>query len=345
MSMYQQKLMNNKKIFLINNNQPIEFLEKNILEAPYVSLSESFSSARFRGTKILKKDNKYHIITWQRNIARLQKMDVSLPTIVSLLLDNEMIIKSISLSESFAGSQGISCSYKYLFKILKQNLLGKKFDLNNKKLFAIDKLHCVHLYEILSAALSSMEEIKIKNLDEFDEVETSQAFEEGNDIKFVDYQQTNNGLFLNWEIIFYNYKKTLKFNANGEIKKIDNLNVVFRFIRDEDKDIYFNQVINGDTNKSIISQLLKFAIHCRQIIINQIGVKNDFLHSNSLPISFIGLIIQSLGIVIFSNNYNYIQHILAALQRKDDKPMCIGIAKNIEEAQIHFPQFSVEDLY
>jgi len=345
MSIYQKNLMTDKKIFLIKNNESIKSIEKSILDAPYISLSETFSSIRYRGTKIVKKDNNYHIITWQRNIARLQKMDVSLPTIISITLNDQLIIQSIMLNKSFAGSQGISCCYQYLLRILQQRLTGQKFTIDNKHLFMIDNLHCIHLHEILVAALSSMEELIINNLNEFEEVETGQSFEDGEDIKFLNYQQSSHGFFLNWEIMFHNYKKKLKFNRNGEIEKIHNINVSFRLIKNNKEDIYINQLINGDTNKNVISQLLKFTIKCKKIIIKELEIKTDFFHSNLLPVSLVGLIIQSLGIIIFSNNYNYFQYILAALQRKNDKPFCIGIVKNIEEAQKYFPQFRIEDLY
>ena len=63
--------------------------------------------------------------------------------------------------------------------------------------------------------------------------------------------------------------------------------------------------------------LTRFALKCWKSLNDKIGLKRGLYNNNILPVSIVGLIVQSVGIVDFSDNYNYIQHLLAALQRRD----------------------------
>lgn len=344
MIMFWEEPMVNSNIFLIENHLPIEIIRKKVVDAPYMALGKVFTTSRFRGTKIARKEDGYEIIAWQRNIARLQKMDVSLPTVISLSLDNEMVVKSAFIDESFAGSQGISCCYKYLKRILQQNLEGEKFVFENKQIISLDRLHCVHFHEVLIGALSLIEVFNGKNLKEYDEVETGQAVIDGNDLKIIDYQKFSDGRFINWEIILHDYKKKLQFGINGEVKKITDLAITFKVRLDNGEEDYMEYRIDAEHNM-VISALSRFAMKCWKTLNHKMGFPKGLSNNNLLPLSIIGLIIQSVGIIIFSDNYNYIQHLLAALQRKGDKPLCIGIAKNIKEMSQYFPRFKVEDLY
>ena len=53
-------------------------------------------------------------------MAEVQNYDVVLPTIISIKLDNNSVLRQIELDECFKGSQGIPCSYKFLNRRLQQ---------------------------------------------------------------------------------------------------------------------------------------------------------------------------------------------------------------------------------
>jgi hypothetical protein len=332
------------EIFLIDNGLPLEKIKSRVIKAPYPAFGKTFTTARFRGIKIVKVAAGYEIVTWQRNIARMQKMDVSLPTIITLALDDELTIRSLTLDQSFAGSQGISCCHKYLQKMMRQSLEGKKFVSANKQLIAVERLHCVHTHEVLLGALSLLENFRERNLPEYGEVETGQAVPDGQDLKIIDYQQYCDGLAIHWEIVLYDYQKKIHFGIDGAVEKISDLTLSFSVSLNNVKADFFTDRIDAE-DKTVIVPLARFALKCWKSLREKIGVKRGLYNNNILPVSIVGLLIQSVGIVAFSDNYNYIQHILAALQRKEGKPLCVGIAKDLTEIHDCFPQFEMEDLY
>jgi hypothetical protein len=332
------------KIFLFDNHLPLKSVKTQVIKAPYGAFGKTMTTARFRGIKIVKSAAGYEVVTWQRNIARMQKMDVSLPTVITLSLDEELKVKALTLDESFAGSQGISCCQKYLQKMMRQSLEGKRLVPANKELITLERLHCLHTHEVLLGALTFLEYFKERNLPECGEVETGQAVPDGDELRILDYQQYSDGLSISWEIILYDYQKKIQFGRDGAVKRISDLALSFSISINNGKACSLTDRIDAE-DKTVIVALSRFALKCWKSLNEQIGSKRRLYNNNILPVSIVGLIIQSIGIVLFSNNYNYIQHLLAALQRRGDKPLCVGIAKDLAEIQDYFPQFTMEDLY
>ncbi|PID59162.1 hypothetical protein CSB45_01815 [candidate division KSB3 bacterium] len=346
MNMLHHSSIKDNNFFLIPHRCPLDKIADRVTKSRYRALGKTFCSSRFRGTSIAKHEGAYQIIAWQRNVARLQKMDVSLPTIVSLNLDQQRIIQDIALDPSFAGSQGLSCSQSYLQRMLTKHLEGRPFTLAHIDIMSIKFLHCLHLQEVLQGALAFLEQHETSVCYNVDEIETGEAIDEGSDIRIVDVYEDSNGTSLSWELTLLDYKDRLCFGKNGEIRRIDHLDIVFSSSSSKGEDIHLQTTIHGDTPERIIAALLRFTLKCWKGLACQIQTKQKtFYNTNAFPISLIGLIVQSLGIVIFSNNYNYFQHILAALQREQGIPLCIGIVEHIEEAQTYFPEFSLEDVY
>jgi hypothetical protein len=230
--------------------------------------------------------------------------------------------------------------------MLKKRLEGRPFTLEQVDMMSIKHLHCLHLQEVLQAALAFLEQHDTADCFEVDEVETGEALDEGRDIRFVDAHEYSHGMSLCWELSFFDYKQKLRFGKNGELKTVDHLDIAFSASSSEGQEAQFQRTIHGDTPQAIIASLLRFTLLCWRRLSHEVyGGRKTFYNTNAFPVSLIGLIVQSLGIVIFSNNYNYIQHILAALQREQGVPLCVGIAEHIEEARTYFPEFSPEDVF
>ena len=344
--MLEQQVKTDKNLFLIQHHSPVNEMPDLIVDASYNSLDTVFFSSRFRGTKIIKNDSVFKIVAWQRNVARLQKMDVSLPTIVTLTMNEKRVIQDVILHNSFAGSQGLCCSYSYLQRRLDKMLKGNAFTFKNLKLMTAKNLQCFHLQEVLQGALSFLEQCGSGNQLEVDEVETITVIEQADNIKFVNIHEYSTGIFIQWELTFFDYKNRFQFGKNGELKNINDLKVSFLSKSPDTDEVFFCETIHAETNIQAIFSLLEVTKLCWQKIIKQMNLKpTAFYNTNSVPSSLIGLIIQILGTIIFSNNYNYFQHILGALQRHKGIPLCIGIMKDFEEAQIYFPDFNQNDLY
>ena len=84
-----------------NFNNINEFIDK-IVFSDYSCINDDIPICRYRGTFIEPiKNNKFNIVAWQRNIARIKRMDVSLPTIINITLSDTGTIEYINLEPSF----------------------------------------------------------------------------------------------------------------------------------------------------------------------------------------------------------------------------------------------------
>ena len=61
------------------------------------------------------------------------------------------------------------------------------------------------------------------------------------------------------------------------------------------------------------------------------------------PTAMYGLFIQALALLLFKDNYNYFQFVMAGLQKKDGVPLCVGISSDLEELQHFYPEFEFDD--
>jgi hypothetical protein len=92
--------------------------------------------------------------------------------------------------------------------------------------------------------------------------------------------------------------------------------------------------------------LSKFLFKCIQQLKQQLcpEQKIRIFNTNLYPQAYIGMLIQSIAIRLFNNNYNYIMHALTALQRSGNRPLCVGAITNQDEAKQYFPKYSFADL-
>lgn len=331
---------------LIPRGTPIAEIAERVLQAHYHSRSARFACGRYRGTSISKRDGKYLIVAWQRNVARLQKMDVSLPTILTLELDRNRVIEKVSLHPAFAGSQGICCPHGYLQRMLDKRLHGMSFTPPHRNRMSTEHLHCVHLEEVLQGALSFLDQNEIPDDYDVDELEVCEAMDEGNDVRIVGDHAYKAEMTLHWELSCPDYRPRLQFDKNGAIKSIDELAFEFTCSSSGGQEARCVKTISTGTPESVVTSLLRFTLACwRQVAAQYQCDLTAFHNTNSRPLSLVGLIVQSFGILIFSNNYNYIQHILASLQRDRGIALCIGAVSDIEEAKRCFPDFKLADFH
>ncbi|MBC2580396.1 hypothetical protein [Clostridium sp. DJ247] len=339
-----------KKYLLLENNLSIEdirYKAYNNIHRPDCP-SDNYIASRSRGTKIVRREDGYDVIGWQRTNTRMQKRDIDLSVIITLSLDNDKVIRSIHLDPNFTGSMGIVCSYKYLTMILQKRLIGLKLDIENLSYFSVKNLYCFHFQEILLGAMSFVEQFKTQDKEEFDEVETSEGsyYDDGN-FNQCSTQQFSNGFRVNWELIISDYKKHIKYGANGGVEKVSDLNLCFRYTDSEGKCGELTETISADTNKAFIEKLFRFFAPIADKLSKEISICNNmpYYNTNTHVGTLMSLILQGMAGSIFSQNYTYIQHVIKALQRPNGKPLCVGVSNDPEEAKEFFEGFEMKYLY
>lgn len=328
-----------------------EKIKKKIITNNYSSMSQNVPMCRFRGTVIdspQKDGNVEKIMGWQRSVSRIRKMDVSLQTLISLTVNETEEIVDIELDDSFRGSKGLLCSQTYLDKALKRNIIGLKLNTNFLKSVTMADLHCFHLVEILSAIYSYYRIVKHQktttgNQEKYHfEEEVMDCF-----LKDDDGYAFSKYVFKDREPIWHTLKfndlfRTVGFDKAGNLKGLEKVKIDF-FINDTF--ICNNTELLG-RSKNIYRDFLAFILKC----INEIKIRicDDlnvrFLNTNLFPGALIGSIVQAVAMQTFKNNYNYVMHVLTALQRPDNTPLCLGAIKNKAEAETYFEGYDFEDL-
>jgi len=341
-----------KPTLLINDYSAIHDLEsikKSITENHYYSISRTVPMCRFRGTVVdtrTRPDNMETILGWQRNVSRIRSMDVSMPTLISLTVNDREEIMDIELDASFRGSKGLLCSRPYLDTLLKKKLIGLHLDTNFLQAITVNQLHCFHLVEVLSGVYSYYRILKNKQIHARDSVEYE---EEVMDcfIKDDDCYACSSHVMKGENPIFHTLKfhdifRVVNFDKAGNLKGLENVKIDF-FINGSF--MFSNDDFRG-TSKYMYRDFLKFILNC----INELkpsvchGTNARFLNTNLVPGALIGLIVQCIAMQTFKNNYNYVMHALTALQRPNHIPLCLGAIKNKDEAHAFFEGYDFENL-
>ncbi|HEX3043814.1 MAG TPA: hypothetical protein VHY08_03590 [Bacillota bacterium] len=348
---------NDKKAaqLLINNYEDIGRLNKMILEAPYQAQDLDTPVCRFRGSLVDSSggSNRIKLVGWQRNIARMRKMDVSLPTIITLTV-NDGVIEDINLDASFKGSKGLMCSWKYLNRNLKSLFEGQVFDPSFIQKAKLESTHCFHLFEVLGGLYSYYQ---ILQADDFREIapdhracmreiayeeEAIDSYVENGTIHSLGTQLLKGKAPLHFELILHQILHQVSYEKNGKVKTEQGIQADF-LLNDLvvlTETITLNNPIPGSIDLS------HFLFRCirqlkQRLCPNQNG---QIYNTNLYPQAYIGMLIQSLAIRLFNNNYNYIMHALTALQRSDTRPLCVGAIKDQNEANQYFPGYSFAEL-
>lgn len=334
------------KLLLGDYSKTVNWIDR-IVNNNFFSLDSEVPTCRYRGTIVdvgNAANGMVKVTGWQRNVSRLRKMDVSLPTIIAMTINKESIIEDIELDSSFKGSKGLMCSRKYLNNNLRNKLLGQKMDRQLLRNIKLEKMHCFHLVEVVGGMYSYYSIIK-------DEIRSGQGlhFEEEVSDCYVDdrsiiasgIQMFKNMKTIRYSIRFNEILDKVSFSRNGNMSTQGAVCVEFymgeTLALSDDITIY--DCDNGYAELNI------FLLRCVKCIRNSVTESNvRFLCTNLYPAAFTGLMVQGISMRTFKNNYNYVMHVLDSLQRPNNVPVCIGALLDEKEAACYFEGYSLKDL-
>jgi len=286
----------------------------------------------------------YEIVGWQRNVSRLQKFDVSLPTIIYIKLDNSLTIREISLDGSFMGSKGLLCNHKYLNVNMKKCLMGMTIDDLFFKHITVENMHCFHITEVMSGILSCLDILAERRIAFLFEQEVLDGYVNGDDLCFVGLHSFSfKEKPARYHAVFKGAFKNVKFNEVGTIFSTEIIPATFYV---DGYEVYTSS-ISGNSSTRICVNIKSFIITglaaIKKEFTNDLG--NSYMCSNLFPQAFIGLFVQSIAMKMFHNNYSFILHILNSIQRNNDVPRCIGSVISFDESKKYFPNYNIEEVF
>ena len=107
---------------------------------------------RWRGTVVERMPRETVVTAWQKSIYHFGGLDREVPILVTLLLEHDGTIRTVTIDEQSRGSQGKRCDFPCLERLTASLLQGGNIaDLQNRIVSAGD-VNCLHLFEILSGA-------------------------------------------------------------------------------------------------------------------------------------------------------------------------------------------------
>ncbi len=329
---------------LINSYDNIEQLTSRILESNYTAADPLVPALRFRGTVVQagERGTGCKITGWQRNVSRLRKMDVSLPTIITMDVDSDQRIENIELDPGFAGSKGLICSHTYLNRRLKTLLQGRVLDNSFIHRVKQENTHCAHLFEVLSGLYSYYTMLKANGF--MDLHARGYAYEEEVIDSYADDGSLNS---LGTHVCMGREPLRYKTSLQNILKKVGfTKNGALTITKGIETDFSLNGIssVHGVVND--FTGLSGFLLRCLGKVRRQIlpGTYVRMFNSNLYPGAYLGMLVQAVAIRLFNDNYNYIMHAVTALQRAEGRPLCVGALGDQEEADRWFPGFSFSEL-
>ena len=138
---------------------------------------------RYRGTVVERTESGYAVIGWQKSIYHFGGLNREVPILVSMLLDESGLIRSLKIDRRSAGSQGRRCDFACLEGLCGEKLLGVPLAALGSRISSAPDVRCLHLFEILSACSS------------FFRMLAAQGRTEGGEREYVAIRPDRNGLF------------------------------------------------------------------------------------------------------------------------------------------------------
>ena len=137
---------------------------------------------RYRGTVIEKTELGFSVTGWQKSIYHFGGLNREVPIVVTILLDDRGLIRSLKIDEQSEGSQGKRCDFACLETLCGEKLKGLALSELGSRVTSAPDVKCLHLFEILSACSS------------FCAYLTAQGLLDGSEQEYVAIYPEKNGL-------------------------------------------------------------------------------------------------------------------------------------------------------
>ena len=138
---------------------------------------------RYRGTVVERTNLGFAVTGWQKSIYHFGGLNREVPILVSMLLDENGLIRSLKIDEQSEGSQGKRCDFACLETLCGEKLLGTPLAELGSRVSSAPDVKCLHLFEILSACSSFYAALSAQGLRDGTEQEYVAIFPEKNGLR------------------------------------------------------------------------------------------------------------------------------------------------------------------
>lgn len=121
---------------------------------------------RYRGTDVRKSDSGWNVVAWQKSVYHFGGLNREVPVLAVVLLDEQGVVRGLSLDDDCLGSQGKRCDFRELQICMNGLLKGKPFADFNTLCPSAGAARCLHLFELLGGAAGFFTELRQRELEE-----------------------------------------------------------------------------------------------------------------------------------------------------------------------------------
>lgn len=121
---------------------------------------------RYRGTDVRKSDSGWNVVAWQKSVYHFGGLNREVPVLAVVLLDENGLVRGLSLDDDCLGSQGKRCDFRALQIGMNDLLKGHPFADFNTLCPGAGTARCLHLFELLGGAAGFFTELRQRELEE-----------------------------------------------------------------------------------------------------------------------------------------------------------------------------------
>ncbi len=121
---------------------------------------------RYRGTDVRKSDSGWNVVAWQKSVYHFGSLNREVPVLAVVLLDENGLVRGLSLDDDCLGSQGKRCDFRTLQIGMNDLLKGHPFADFNTLCPGAGAARCLHLFELLGGAAGFFQELRQRELEE-----------------------------------------------------------------------------------------------------------------------------------------------------------------------------------
>ena len=241
---------------------------------------------RYRGTVVERTRLGYAVTGWQKSIYHFGGLNREVPILVSMLLDENGLIRSLKIDERSEGSQGRRCDFACLETLCGEKLIGTPLAALGRRVSSAPDVKCLHLFEILSACASFFATLAARGLTE------------GNEQEYIVIIPERNGLYSDstHEIlgqrdqtqVRLEYRTAPRLNGENLAESLDAV-VAVRY-NGEDA---FSEELHASDFESVYAQLNRLFSKCHHLEKAFFGLKGRVRFFNS-P-SMVGLFLLTIS--------------------------------------------------
>lgn len=283
---------------------------------------------------------------WMCNMANAERFDVTFPVTLTLRWDTLGMVSGLDVDERFEGSQGLTCSRRFIERHARKSLIGHPLRVREPVVAEPLSFGCRHVFELVYglAAFKQFVDERGEKSGDYGEATINFRAESGLQIR---HRTECLGEAVSLALDADLDPAQVEFDQHGVLQKSGDVAVRIAEIMHNNEKIdpgVLPAVISGTTNATVTAMMVRGFTPIWRRVSALYGQPRGLLCSTLWPPSMYSVLVQGLSQILFHDNFTYFQYCVAGLQRASGQPKCVGVIRSLDEAAPIFPELTPDDI-